>query len=51
MQAAEEAGYGHAWFIDSQILWQDVFVYMTSSLAATERIVVGMAVTNPSPGT
>jgi alkanesulfonate monooxygenase SsuD/methylene tetrahydromethanopterin reductase-like flavin-dependent oxidoreductase (luciferase family) len=47
VQAAEEAGYSHAWFIDSQILWQDVVVYMTSSLAATERIVVGTAVTNP----
>ena len=47
VRAAEEAGYSHAWFIDSQILWQDVVVYMTSSLAATERIVVGTAVTNP----
>jgi len=47
VRAAEEAGYSHAWFIDSQILWQDCVVYMTSSLAATERIVVGTAVTNP----
>ena len=30
-----------------QILWQDFVVYMTSALAATERIVVGTAVTNP----
>ena len=47
VQAAEEAGYSHAWFIDSQILWQDCFVYMTRALARTERIVVGTAVTNP----
>jgi alkanesulfonate monooxygenase SsuD/methylene tetrahydromethanopterin reductase-like flavin-dependent oxidoreductase (luciferase family) len=47
VRQAEEAGYSHAWFIDSQILWQDCFVYMTSALAATERIVVGTAVTNP----
>jgi 5,10-methylenetetrahydromethanopterin reductase len=47
VKAAEEAGYSHAWFIDSQILWQDCFVYMTSVLAATSRIVVGTAVTNP----
>ncbi|HJU47725.1 MAG TPA: LLM class flavin-dependent oxidoreductase [Gaiellaceae bacterium] len=47
VKAAEEAGYSHAWFIDSQILWQDCFVYMTRALAATERIVVGTAVTNP----
>jgi alkanesulfonate monooxygenase SsuD/methylene tetrahydromethanopterin reductase-like flavin-dependent oxidoreductase (luciferase family) len=47
VKAAEEAGYSHAWFIDSQILWQDCVVYMTHALAATERIVVGTAVTNP----
>jgi alkanesulfonate monooxygenase SsuD/methylene tetrahydromethanopterin reductase-like flavin-dependent oxidoreductase (luciferase family) len=47
VQRAEQAGYSHAWFIDSQILWQDCFVYMTSALAATDRIVVGTAVTNP----
>ncbi len=47
VRKAEEVGYSHAWFIDSQILWQDCFVYMTSALAATERIVVGTAVTNP----
>lgn len=47
VQKAEEAGYSHAWFIDSQILWQDCFVYMTSALAATSRITVGTAVTNP----
>ena len=47
VRKAEEAGYSHAWFIDSQILWQDCVVYMASALAATERIVVGTAVTNP----
>jgi alkanesulfonate monooxygenase SsuD/methylene tetrahydromethanopterin reductase-like flavin-dependent oxidoreductase (luciferase family) len=47
VRKAEETGYSHAWFIDSQILWQDCFVYMTSALAATGRIVVGTAVTNP----
>jgi 5,10-methylenetetrahydromethanopterin reductase len=47
VQAAEAAGYSHAWFIDSQILWQDCFVYMTHALARTTRITVGTAVTNP----
>ena len=47
VRKAEEAGYSHAWFIDSQILWQDCVVYMTSALAATDRIIVGTAVTNP----
>ena len=47
VRKAEEAGYSHAWFVDSQLLWQDCFVYITHALAATERIVVGTAVTNP----
>ena len=29
------------------MLWQDLYVYMTHALAATERIVVGSGVTNP----
>ena len=40
VQKAEEAGYSHAWFVDSQLLWQDCFVYITHALARTERIVV-----------
>jgi alkanesulfonate monooxygenase SsuD/methylene tetrahydromethanopterin reductase-like flavin-dependent oxidoreductase (luciferase family) len=44
---AEEAGYAFAWLVDSQILWQDVSVYMTRGLGATERITFGTAVTNP----
>lgn len=47
VKAAEDAGYSHAWFVDSQILWQDCYVYMTHALDATDRIVVGTAVTNP----
>jgi len=47
VKAAEHAGYSHAWFVDSQILWQDCYVYMSHALAATERIVIGTAVTNP----
>ena len=47
MQAAERAGYERAWLVDGQMLWQDLYVYMTHALAATERIVVGSGVTNP----
>jgi len=47
IRAAEEAGYGHALFVDSQLLWQDCFVYIAHALARTERIAVGTAVTNP----
>jgi 5,10-methylenetetrahydromethanopterin reductase len=44
---AERAGYAFAWVIDSQLLWQDVYVYMSRGMAETERIVFGTAVTNP----
>jgi 5,10-methylenetetrahydromethanopterin reductase len=47
VQKAEEAGYEFAWIIDSQLLWQDFYVYAARGLAATERIVFGSAVTNP----
>lgn len=47
VKAAEAAGYSHAWWVDSQILWQDCVVYMAGALQATERIKVGTAVTNP----
>jgi 5,10-methylenetetrahydromethanopterin reductase len=47
VQKAEEAGYEFAWLVDSQILWQDVYVYLTHGLGATERITFGTAVTNP----
>jgi alkanesulfonate monooxygenase SsuD/methylene tetrahydromethanopterin reductase-like flavin-dependent oxidoreductase (luciferase family) len=47
VRKAEEAGYSHAWFIDSQILWEDCYFYMAHALAQTERITVGTAVTNP----
>ena len=45
--AAEQAGFAHAWFIDSQILWQDCYVYMTRALDLTDSIVAGTAVSNP----
>jgi alkanesulfonate monooxygenase SsuD/methylene tetrahydromethanopterin reductase-like flavin-dependent oxidoreductase (luciferase family) len=47
LQAAEGAGYARAWIVDSQMLWEDVWVYMTLGLAATERIQLGVAVSNP----
>lgn len=45
--AAERAGFAHAWFVDSQILWQDCYVYMTRALELTDSIVLGTAVSNP----
>lgn len=47
VKAAEAAGYARAWIVDSQMLWEDVWVYMTHGLAATERIQLGVAVSNP----
>jgi 5,10-methylenetetrahydromethanopterin reductase len=47
VRKAEEAGYARAWHIDSQVLWQEVYIYITRGLEATERIVFGTAVTNP----
>lgn len=47
VKAAEDAGYDRAWLVDSQMLWEDVWVYMTHALAETERIQIGVAVANP----
>jgi alkanesulfonate monooxygenase SsuD/methylene tetrahydromethanopterin reductase-like flavin-dependent oxidoreductase (luciferase family) len=45
--AAEEAGYDRVWVFDSQMLWKDVYVYLSHALARTERIPMGTGVTNP----
>jgi 5,10-methylenetetrahydromethanopterin reductase len=47
VRKAEEVGYSRAWLVDGQLLWRNVFVYMTHGLAATEHIPFGTAVTNP----
>ena len=47
VRAADAAGYDRAWLVDGQMLWQDVYVYMTLGLQSTERLVFGVAVTNP----
>ncbi|MBS1880038.1 MAG: LLM class flavin-dependent oxidoreductase [Actinobacteria bacterium] len=43
----EELGYDNLWITDSSLHAGDVYVYMTTALAATSRLVVGSAVTNP----
>ena len=45
--AAENAGYDRVWVFDSQMLWKDVYVYMSLALAATKTIKIGTGVTNP----
>lgn len=47
VRKAEECGYARAWLVEGQLLWRDVYVYMTHGLAATERMPFGTAVTNP----
>lgn len=44
---AERAGFSHAWFYDSHILWRDPYPAMAAGLARTERLRFGPCVTNP----
>jgi alkanesulfonate monooxygenase SsuD/methylene tetrahydromethanopterin reductase-like flavin-dependent oxidoreductase (luciferase family) len=47
VRLADASGYDRAWLVDSQMLWEDVWVYMTRALLATESIQLGVAVANP----
>ena len=44
---AEQAGFECVWTVESQVLWEDTAIYMARALATTERIAMGVAVTNP----
>ncbi|GAB2674452.1 TIGR03842 family LLM class F420-dependent oxidoreductase [Saccharopolyspora gloriosae] len=48
MRRAESLGFTHGWTFDSCVLWQEPFVIHSQILAATDRMVVGPMVTNPS---
>src|SRR3546814_1530927 len=41
---AEELGYSHLWFADSQMLWSDCYATMALAAARTERINIGTGV-------
>ncbi len=45
---AEDQGFTHGWTFDSHMLWQEAFVIYPQMLAATERMIVGPMVTNPT---
>lgn len=45
---AEELGFSHAWFYDTQLLNPDVFIGMTMAAMHTERIRLGTGVLIPS---
>ncbi len=44
---AELAGFSHAWFYDSHILWRDPWVTMAMCMEHTDTIRFGPCVTNP----
>lgn len=48
VKRAEELGFTHAWFYDSQLLYTDVFIAMALSAEHTSRIKLGTGVLIPS---
>jgi probable F420-dependent oxidoreductase len=48
MRVAEGHGFGYGWTFDSCVLWQEPFVIYSQILSATQSMVVGPMVTNPS---
>ena len=54
-QAAEAAGFTHAWFPDSQLIWSDTYAAMALAAERTSTIKLGTLVSIPSnriaPGT
>ena len=48
MRLAEDSGFGYGWTFDSHMLWQEPFVIYSQILAATQKVMVGPMVTNPS---
>ena len=48
VKRAEELGFSHAWFYDTQLLNPDVFIGMTQAAMTTQRIRLGTGVLIPS---
>lgn len=48
VKAAEEAGFTHAWFFDSQLIYSDVWATMALAAQHTTRIKLGTLVAIPS---
>src|SRR5260370_29596482 len=46
--AAEDHGFTHAWFYDSQMIYSDVYVCMALAAKKTKRIKLGTGVAIPS---
>ena len=48
VKAAEEAGFSHAWFYDSQLIYSDVYATMALAAQNTSRIKLGTLVAFPT---
>jgi len=48
VQAAEQAGFTHAWFYDSQLIYSDVYATMALAAQNTTRIKLGSLVSIPT---
>jgi alkanesulfonate monooxygenase SsuD/methylene tetrahydromethanopterin reductase-like flavin-dependent oxidoreductase (luciferase family) len=46
-EALERNGYARAWVVDSQMLWEDCYVYVALAMEKTRAIQFGTAVSNP----
>lgn len=46
-QKAEDNGFTYGWLFDSHVLWQDPYPYLALMAANTQRMRLGLCVTNP----
>jgi 5,10-methylenetetrahydromethanopterin reductase len=47
VRLAEELGYSHVWFGDSQVIWRELYVNLGAAALATKRVTLAAGVTNP----
>ena len=47
MQLAEQNGFDYGWTYDSHVLWQEPYPLLTLAAMNTERLHLGLNVTNP----
>ena len=47
LRVAEDAGFDHAWFGDSHLIWHELGPYLTAAAMSTRRLRVGPFVANP----
>ena len=46
-KALEKNDYAYAWVVDSQMLWEDAYVYVALAMQETNNLIFGSAVSNP----